>query len=177
MNVLRLGIYELLFDDLIPDFAAMHSSVDLAKKVINKKTKFSRSRSIVTDGFTLDEWRDYVLGGKVPPAISDGLSTDKITELLNGVLRSAQRVIGLPKIKYTGDSSHTLEKMRLTGLNPNVYYSQTEWYVSLSKVRLIERKQKPYNIEAQKKYKIVFNIFVLFLTICFPRKLRFFILN
>ena len=122
-------------------------------KVINKKTKFSRSRSIVTDGFTLDEWRDYVLGGKVPPAISDGLSTDKITELLNGVLRSAQRVIGLPKIKYTGDSSHTLEKMRLTGLNPDVYYSQTEWYVSLSKVRLIERKQKPYNIEAQKKYK------------------------
>jgi 16S rRNA (cytosine967-C5)-methyltransferase len=38
MNVLRLGIYELLFDDLIPDFAAIHSSVELAKNVINKKT-------------------------------------------------------------------------------------------------------------------------------------------
>ena len=38
MNVLRLGIYELLFDDLIPDFAAIHSSGELAKNVINKKT-------------------------------------------------------------------------------------------------------------------------------------------
>ena len=26
-NVLRLGIYELIFDDIIPDFAAIHSNV------------------------------------------------------------------------------------------------------------------------------------------------------
>jgi len=124
-------------------------------KVINKKSKFSRSRSIVTDGFTLEEWRDYVLGGSIPPAISDGLSTEKITELLNGVLKSGPRTSAQPKIKYTGKSTHTLEKMRLTGLSADVYYSQNEWYESLSKVRFIEdvKKQKPYNIEAQKKYK------------------------
>ena len=37
-NVLRLGIYELIFDDVIPDFAAIHSNVELAKKNINKKS-------------------------------------------------------------------------------------------------------------------------------------------
>ena len=37
-NVLRLGIYELVFDDIIPDFAAIHSNVELAKKNINKKS-------------------------------------------------------------------------------------------------------------------------------------------
>ncbi len=37
-NVLRLGIYELVFDDNIPDFAAIHSNVELAKKSINKKS-------------------------------------------------------------------------------------------------------------------------------------------
>ena len=31
-NVLRLGIYELVFDDVTPDFAAIHSNVELAKK-------------------------------------------------------------------------------------------------------------------------------------------------
>lgn len=122
-------------------------------KVINEKSKFSRSRSIVTDGFTIEEWRDYVLGGKIPPAINESLSDEKITQLLNGVLKSGLRTSTQAKIKYTGKSSHTLEKMRLTGLSPDVYYSQNEWYESLSKVRLVERKQKPYNIEAQKKYK------------------------
>ena len=38
INVLRLGIYELVFDDITPDFAAIHSSVELAKKNINKKS-------------------------------------------------------------------------------------------------------------------------------------------
>ena len=38
INVLRLGIYELVFDDRTPDFAAIHSSVELAKKNINKKS-------------------------------------------------------------------------------------------------------------------------------------------
>ena len=37
-NVLRLGIYELVFDDITPDFAAIHSNVELAKKNINKKS-------------------------------------------------------------------------------------------------------------------------------------------
>lgn len=37
-NIFRLGFYELLFDELIPDFAAIHSSVELAKKVVNKKS-------------------------------------------------------------------------------------------------------------------------------------------
>ena len=36
--MLRLGIYELVFDDITPDFAAIHSSVELAKKNINKKS-------------------------------------------------------------------------------------------------------------------------------------------
>ncbi len=38
VNLLRLGIYELVFDDIIPDFAAIHSNVELAKKNINKKS-------------------------------------------------------------------------------------------------------------------------------------------
>ena len=37
-NVLRLGIYELVFDDMTPDFAAIHSNVELAKKNINKNS-------------------------------------------------------------------------------------------------------------------------------------------
>ena len=37
-NVLRLGLYELLFDNLVPDFAAIHSSVELAKRNINRKS-------------------------------------------------------------------------------------------------------------------------------------------
>ena len=36
-SILRIGCYELLFDDHIPDFAAIHSSVDLTKESINKK--------------------------------------------------------------------------------------------------------------------------------------------
>ena len=37
-NALRLGIYELVFDDMTPDFAAIHSNVELAKKNINKRS-------------------------------------------------------------------------------------------------------------------------------------------
>ncbi|SVC66791.1 uncharacterized protein METZ01_LOCUS319645, partial [marine metagenome] len=36
-SILRIGCYELLFDDYIPDFATVHSSVDLTKELINKK--------------------------------------------------------------------------------------------------------------------------------------------
>ena len=35
-NVLRLGLYELLFDKLVPDFAAIHSSGELSKRNINR---------------------------------------------------------------------------------------------------------------------------------------------
>ena len=37
-NVLRIGCYELIFDDFIPDFASIHSAVDLGKELINKKS-------------------------------------------------------------------------------------------------------------------------------------------
>ena len=37
-NVLRIGCYELIFDDFIPDFASIHSAVDLSKELINKKS-------------------------------------------------------------------------------------------------------------------------------------------
>ena len=37
-SVLRLGLYELIFDDFIPEFAAIHSNVELAKININKKS-------------------------------------------------------------------------------------------------------------------------------------------
>ena len=37
-NILRIGCYELIFDDFIPDFACIHSAVDLGKTLINKKS-------------------------------------------------------------------------------------------------------------------------------------------
>ena len=37
-NILRIGCYELIFDDFIPDFASIHSAVDLGKELINKKS-------------------------------------------------------------------------------------------------------------------------------------------
>ena len=37
-SILRLGCYDLLFDEIIPDFAAIHSSVDLGKNLISKKS-------------------------------------------------------------------------------------------------------------------------------------------
>lgn len=37
-NILRLGLYEFVFDEIVPEFAAIHSSVQLAKKNINKKS-------------------------------------------------------------------------------------------------------------------------------------------
>ena len=36
-SLLRIGCYELLFDDHVPEYAAIHSSVDLTKELINKK--------------------------------------------------------------------------------------------------------------------------------------------
>ena len=37
-SILRIGCYELIFDDLVPDFAAIHSAVELGKTSINKKS-------------------------------------------------------------------------------------------------------------------------------------------
>jgi len=37
-SILRLGCYDLLFDEIIPDFAAIHSSVELGKNLMNKKS-------------------------------------------------------------------------------------------------------------------------------------------
>ena len=37
-SILRLGCYELLFDEIVPEFAAIHSSVELGKNLINKKS-------------------------------------------------------------------------------------------------------------------------------------------
>jgi len=37
LNILRIASYEMLFDDLIPNFAAVHSAVDLGKTIVNKK--------------------------------------------------------------------------------------------------------------------------------------------
>ncbi len=37
-SILRIGCYELIFDDVVPDFAAIHSAVELGKTSINKKS-------------------------------------------------------------------------------------------------------------------------------------------
>ena len=39
LTILRIGFYEILFDSKVPDYAAVDSSVKLAHKVTNKKTK------------------------------------------------------------------------------------------------------------------------------------------
>ena len=35
-SILRLGCYDLLFDEIIPEFAAIHSAVELGKNLMNK---------------------------------------------------------------------------------------------------------------------------------------------
>ncbi len=37
-TILRIGLFQLVFLDRVPDFAAIHSSIELAKKRLNKKT-------------------------------------------------------------------------------------------------------------------------------------------
>jgi len=116
----------------------------------------TKTRSIVTDGFTLSEWKQLVFGGKIPPVVSRDLSREQKEKLLNGITEYGPRVDVSYKIKYTGNNPHTIEKMSLTGLRPNVYYSATEYYLSLAKVKYVEDKLqiKPYNVERQKAYKI-----------------------
>jgi len=131
-------------DEYNPDIAQL--SVDHGGK--------SKQRNIGTEGFTLKEWKENVLGGKLPAALrTENLSTEDIDQILNGVVGSAPRIIKRPKIKYTGNNPHTLEKMRLTGLSADQYYTQSEWCDSLARVLLLEEKMNPFNIDLQKKSK------------------------
>jgi hypothetical protein len=126
---------------------------DIAKLTIEHGGK-SETRNISKDGFTLQEWRDLVLGGKLPAAIKKDIPDNEIEKVLNGVIDSVERVTTQPKIRYTGDNPHTLQKMSLTGLSPNQFYTQNQWVNSLTKVLVLEDKIDPFNEERQKRYKI-----------------------
>ena len=39
LTILRIGFYEIFFDSKVPNYAAVNSSVNIANKVTNKKTK------------------------------------------------------------------------------------------------------------------------------------------
>ena len=126
---------------------------DIAKLTVEHGGK-SETRNISKDGFTLQEWRDLVLGGKLPAAIKKDTAYNEVEKILNGVIDSVERVTTQPKIRYTGDNPHTLEKMNLTGLSPNQFYTQNQWVNSLTKVLVLEEKIDPFNEERQKRYKI-----------------------
>jgi len=136
---------------------------DIAKLTVEHSGK-SGTRNISEDGFTLQEWKDLVLGGNLPAAISSKkkIPANEVEKILNGVIDSVERVTTRPKIRYTGDNPHTLEKMKLTGLSPNQYYSQNEWCNSLTKVLLLEDTVNPFNIDLQKKTKSDPNDFPLY---------------
>ena len=75
-NVLRLGLYELLFDKLVPDFAAIHSSVELAKKNINKRSSSMVNavmRNIQRLNDKNDNWKKTLIKDKVYLAYPDWL--------------------------------------------------------------------------------------------------------
>jgi hypothetical protein len=125
---------------------------DIAQLTVEHSGK-SKTRNIAKDGFTKKEWQSLVLGGKLPAAIKKGTPDNEVEKILNGVIDSVDRVTTQPKIRYTGEHPHTLEKMRLTGLSPNQYYTQNEWYNSLLKVEVLEDKIDPFNKERQRRYK------------------------
>ena len=75
-NVLRLGLYELLYDKLVPDFAAIHSSVELAKKNINRKSSSMVNavmRNIQRFNNINDNWKKTLIKDKVYLAYPDWL--------------------------------------------------------------------------------------------------------
>ena len=125
---------------------------DIAQLTVEHSGK-SKTRNIARDGFTKKEWQGLVLGGKLPAAIKKDTPDNEVEKILNGVIDSVDRVTTQPKIRYTGEHPHTLEKMRLTGLSPNQYYTQNEWCNSLLKVEVLEDKINPFNEERQKRYK------------------------
>jgi len=130
----------------------LDSESDIAQLTVDHGGK-NETRNIATEGFTKKEWQGLVLGGKLPAAIKKDTPDNEVEKILNGVINSVERVTKQPKIRYTGDNPHTLEKMKLTGLSPNRYYTQNEWCNSLLKVLLLEDKINPYNIDLQKKSK------------------------
>ena len=134
---------------------------DIAQLTVDHGGK-SETRNIATEGFTKKEWQGLVLGGKLPAAIKKDTPDNEVEKILNGVIDSVERVTAQPKIRYTGDNPHTLEKMKLTGLSPNQYYTQNEWCNSLLKVLLLEDKINPFNIDLQKKSKSDPNDFPLY---------------
>jgi len=126
---------------------------DIAQLTVEHGGK-SKTRNIATEGFTKKEWQGLVLGGKLPAAIKKDTPDNEVEKILNGVIDSVDRVTTQPKIRYTGEHPHTLEKMRMTGLSPNQYYTQNEWCNSLLKVLLLEDKIDPFNKERQRRYKL-----------------------
>ena len=67
-NILRIGCYELLFDNFIPDFASIHSIVDLSKKAINKKTGSMVNaimRNIQRQHKNNPKWLNSIINNKV----------------------------------------------------------------------------------------------------------------
>jgi len=107
-------------------------------KIVNDKTGFSRNRSIVTDGFSLREWEDLVFKKKVPKSIKSQ-SDEQIENWLNGISDFSERITPVTyKLRYTGNNPLTIKKLGLTGILPNVYYTKTEWYASLAKIRYVE---------------------------------------
>jgi hypothetical protein len=122
-----------------------------------------KTRKITEEGFTLDEWKRLVLKKEELPSVFNETTNDEEkTRLLNGLVGNFDRFESQPKIKYTGNDPHTLRKMELTGLFPNVFYSQKEWYDSLAKVEHTEKIKKPYNDELQKKTKTPLSEFPLY---------------
>ena len=76
INVLRLGIYELVFDDITPDFAALHSSVELAKKNINKKSSSMVNavmRNIQRNSQKNKKWKMSLIKNKIDLAYPEWL--------------------------------------------------------------------------------------------------------
>jgi len=75
-NVLRLGLYELLFDKLVPDFAAIHSSVELAKRNINRRASSMVNavmRNIQRFNDLNDDWKKTIIKEKIYLAYPDWL--------------------------------------------------------------------------------------------------------
>ncbi len=143
-------LYRYIVDEESDDYDQKIASLTVKHKGRGK------SRNIAKDGFTLKEWQDLVLGGNLPIILEQNkseLSQEQISNILNGVVNSVQRTVGLPKIKYTGNNPQTLRKMELTGLKPNTPYTQGQWYESLQKVYYVESEISPINQEEQKKYK------------------------
>ena len=149
-------LYRYVVDDKSNNY-----NQDLANLEVEHKGK-GETRKISVEGFTLEEWKKLVLKKEELPSIFNETTNDEEkTRLLNGLVGNFDRFQGQAKIKYTGNDPHTLRKMQLTGLSPNVFYSQKEWYDSLAKVEYTEKIERPYNEELQKKTKTPLSDFPL----------------